>query len=108
LLRALNGEPKAETYSETLIRENHKVCLRSTENKLIVDLAGGRRQLFDLAADPDESEDLGPNEPSRTAEMEADLERFVATRRKEAVEIPMTAGETAAVAARLRGLGYVD
>lgn len=108
LFRTMDGESKDCTYSETLIRENHKVCLRSARTKLIVDLAADRRHLFDLTADPQESRDLSRERPSVAAEMEAELARFVASREKEAPETPMTADEAAAVADRLRGLGYVD
>lgn len=108
LLQAVNGKPKTYTYSETLIRENHKVCLRSTQSKLIVDIASGRRQLFDLATDIEEQRDLSQEGPLLTGEMEAELHRFVDTHQKETVEALMTPGETAVVAERLRGLGYVD
>lgn len=108
LLRAMDGESRAYTYSETLIRENHKVCLRSPRAKLIVDLAAGRRHLFDLAADPQEGRDLSRERPHLTAELEAVLARFVAAHQEEASETPMAEDEIVAVTNRLRGLGYID
>ena len=108
LLRVMDGEPKSHTYSETLIRENHKVCLRSARAKLIVDVAGGKRQLFDLMADPEESTDLSQKDPFLTGEMETELGRFLVTYQKRVEEAHMDPRETAAVADRLRGFGYID
>jgi hypothetical protein len=104
----MEGESKAYTYSETLIRENHKICLRSREVKLILDLSGGGRNLFDLIADPYEERDISQERPELAASMEADLNRFVAAQRKQTSGASMTPAETASVASRLRGLGYID
>jgi hypothetical protein len=108
MLQVMDGKPKSHTYSETLIRENHKVCLRSARAKLIVDVAGGKRQLFDLMADPEESTDLSQRDPSLTGEMETELGRFVVTHQKQVEETNMDPRETAVVADRLRGFGYID
>jgi arylsulfatase A-like enzyme len=108
LFQAMNGRHKTHTYSETLIREHHKVCLRSSQTKLIVDHASGQRQLFDLAADPGERRDVSQERSLHAARIEAEMEHFMTAHQRGVSENAMTADETAIVAERMRGLGYID
>jgi len=56
--------------------------LRTDDVKLIMDLKTGRRELYDLAADPGETTNLADERPDLADEMEARLERLVRTNRR--------------------------
>lgn len=73
--------------------------------KLVVDELAGTRQLFDLARDPGEREDLADREPELVRELERELERALAAaraRRPRAAARELDAEERAA----LSELGY--
>lgn len=89
-LPALLGEP--HQYDERLIAEEctwqAKWCLRRDGRKLIVarapDLYGGpRRELYDLAADPQELANLADSMPAAADAMEQELEAALAARMAE-------------------------
>ena len=49
--------------------------LREGKYKLILDLLDGKRELYDLEADPGEKRDLSSGDPRRTYEMEQALRK---------------------------------
>jgi arylsulfatase A-like enzyme len=77
LLPFLRGE--APTPPGPLLAESdyrlyvHLRALRKGDHKLILDLADGGVQLFDLAKDPGETRDLSKTDPRRAYEMEQEL-----------------------------------
>lgn len=65
-LRGKNNVPQREfTFSE-VVRESRNVelrCIRSNKTKLIIDYNSGEYELYDLIKDPDEQNNLWPNDP---------------------------------------------
>jgi arylsulfatase A-like enzyme len=75
-------------------------------HKLILDLASGRAQLFDLRSDPGERTDLSSRRPREAGHLQAALLRWLESR-----EGPAASGESRRRAEeleiRLRALGYL-
>jgi arylsulfatase len=75
-------------------------------HKLLFDLASGRAQLFDLAADPGEKVDVSSKRPREARRLQVALRRWMERR-----EGPRTPGESSRRAKelekRLRALGYL-
>jgi len=55
----------------------HHRMRREGQYKLILDLLDGKRELYDLAADPGETRDLSSGDPRRTYEMEQALRKWM-------------------------------
>jgi choline-sulfatase len=70
-VRGERGEdaPRPFVVSEAV----DKVALRTATAKLIVDRQGDRQQLYDLAADPGELNDLGPSAPPQLATLRREM-----------------------------------
>jgi arylsulfatase A-like enzyme len=75
LLPLLRGQTlSTPVYAETDYRLFvHHRMIREGQHKLILDLLDGKRELYDLAADPGEKNDLSSSDPRRTYEMEQAL-----------------------------------
>lgn len=72
LMRA--GSLEIPVYAETDYRLFvHQRMVRLGDRKLILDLADGEKELYDLAQDPSESDDISSADPRTTYEMEQDL-----------------------------------
>ncbi len=84
LMPLLHGEPwePPPLHAETDFRmvKNLRMVRQGTY-KLILDLGDGSSELYDLARDPDESEDLSEAEPRRTYELEQAVKRWMAETR---------------------------
>jgi arylsulfatase A-like enzyme len=78
--------------------------LRRGRFKLIEDVRTGAHELYDLAADPGETQDLAASRPGIVREMSGRLGDLARPRRR-APELPPPSPE---VKARLRSLGYLD
>lgn len=69
--------------------------------------SGGEHRLFDVVADPDESDDLAGRRPERARNLQARLDDYIAS-----LPPPLEAGAPRAVDAAteeaLRGLGYIE
>ena len=75
LLPLLRGqEMDLPIFSETDYRlfVHHRMTRRG-DHKLILDLADGEKQLYDLSADPVEAQDISSSNPRVTYEMEQEL-----------------------------------
>ena len=75
LLPLLRGEPlELPIYSETDYRlfVHHRMTRRG-DHKLILDLADGEKELYDLSADPGETTDISSQNPRVTYELEQSL-----------------------------------
>ena len=79
LLPLLRGQPHTgETFAETDYRLFvHQRMVRDGQHKLILDLLDGKRELYNLEADPEENEDISSKDPRRTYEMEQELRRWM-------------------------------
>jgi len=83
LLPLLQGEPyEASIFSETDYRlfVNHRM-IRQGDFKLILDLQDGKKELYDLSADPVEASDISSSEARRTYEMEQALRTWMSATR---------------------------
>ena len=78
--------------------------LRQGDLKLIVDRRTGKRQMFDLAADPGETRDLAAERPDDVRELSARLDELSRPRRA-ATLLPEMTDE---MQEHLRGLGYIE
>ncbi len=76
--------------------------------KLVLDLATGRRALYDLASDPGERRDLSQREPARAAAMEAALRARIAQDEARAPRQEPGAALSDEERAHLKSLGYLD
>jgi choline-sulfatase len=79
LLPLLRGEKlelpvRAETDYRLFV---HHRMHREGKYKLILDLLDGKRELYDLEADPGETKDLSSGDPRRTYEMEQALRKWM-------------------------------
>lgn len=77
LAAAMRGEPAArDLFAETDYRDyTHQRCVIAPDGwKLIVTLETGRRELYDLNADPQEARDRADAEPARAAELHRRLD----------------------------------
>lgn len=74
--------------------------------KLVLDIASGRAQLFDLRKDPGEKTDLSAQRPAETRRLQGALQRWIESR-----EGPVATGESRRRAEelekRLRAVGYL-
>lgn len=79
LLPLLRGQPyETQVYSETDYRLFvHHRMMRDGKYKLILDLLDGKKELYDVEADPGELKDLSSTEPRRTYEMEQKLRKWM-------------------------------
>jgi arylsulfatase A-like enzyme len=79
LLPLLRGQKDASpVFAETDYRLFvHQRMIREGKYKLILDLLDGKRELYDLAADPTEQKNLSSTDPRRTYEMEQALRRWM-------------------------------
>jgi arylsulfatase A-like enzyme len=79
LLPLLRGQKEASpVFAETDYRLFvHQRMIREGKYKLILDLLDGKRELYDLAADPTEQKNLSSTDPRRTYEMEQALRRWM-------------------------------
>jgi choline-sulfatase len=79
LLPMLRGEDLALTvYAETDYRLFvHQRMMRKDKKKLILDLLDGKRELYNLATDPTEQEDISSQDPRTTYEMEQQLRSWM-------------------------------
>ena len=79
LVPLLQGEELELTaYAETDYRLFvHHRAIRQGQYKLILDLMDGGRELYDLDADPGESNDISGSEPRRTYELEQALRSWM-------------------------------
>jgi choline-sulfatase len=81
LLPLLRGQSwDAGIFSETDYRlfVNHRM-VRDGQYKLILDLQDGKKELYDLTADPGEQHDISSSEQRRTYEMEQGLRSWMST-----------------------------
>jgi hypothetical protein len=86
-----------------------KAAIVAGDLKLIVDYAGGSRNLYDLVADPGETRDLSAGRTADTAALEAELVRRLNAdggSMSEWATAPLTIREEERE--RLRALGYVE
>jgi len=99
--------PKVPVMAESTWRGIDRSAVRDGRFKLIVDARTGRRQLFDLEADPAEVHDIAASEPERVARLEALLDSQM---RQSAGTRPGGAtGEVDPETERgLRAIGYLD
>lgn len=102
---------KQFTYSETHLRGNQKVMLRTDRYKLIEDRVDGSRKLFDLRHDPGETNNLIIQRPNLTQQMISELASFekVSIQEKPALnrdEDPGSANSDE-IEAHMRALGYL-
>ena len=86
--------------------------LREGPLKLVA-VSTGEHLLYDLAADPEETRDLGPERPADLARMVARLEEARAQLGLPALDAPIAAGEQApelddATKEQLKALGYAE
>ena len=79
LLPMLRGEDLDVTvYAETDYRLFvHQRMMRKEKKKLILDLLDGKRELYNLATDPKEQEDISSQDPRTTYEMEQQLRSWM-------------------------------
>jgi arylsulfatase A-like enzyme len=81
LLPLMRGQPDPHarpSFAETDYRLYvHQRALRDGQYKLVLDLQDGERELYDLAADPDERKDISSAEPRRTYELEQSLRTWM-------------------------------
>lgn len=96
---------------ETRFRGADQAALLDAPYKLIVDRRAGRKQLFDLARDAGEREDLAAAQPARVRALEAQLRERLAAAASAAPRTPAAAapgGVDPETAEALRALGYVN
>jgi arylsulfatase A-like enzyme len=79
MLPILRGKPDdrgifAETDYRLFVHQRMK---RVNDKKLVLDLEDGGKQLFDVAADPDEINDVSSGNPRETYEMEQGLRTWM-------------------------------
>jgi arylsulfatase A-like enzyme len=103
------GEGGGRAFSERLQRGPEKKAVRRGEWLLILQPAGGKRELYDLAGDPGATENLAGRGVPAEEDLHRELEYFMADT-SEAVEelggpAPMALSDDRR--GRLRGLGYV-
>ncbi|WP_435194268.1 sulfatase [Natronomonas sp. EA1] len=102
--RAGTGE-HARVFSETTSGDDAKVALRTHEHKYIWDRPSDERELYDLAADPGETENIVGEEP--TEELHDEVAAHLAEIRETNEELPEV-GMDVETEQRLRNLGYLD
>ena len=72
------GKNRIDVYAETDYRLFvHHACCGKEEYKLILDLLDGKREMYNLEADPGEQKEISSSEPRRTYEMEQTLRRWM-------------------------------
>jgi hypothetical protein len=79
-------------------------AVRAGQSKLVVG-SDGRAELYDLAKDPGEAEDIAGKEPEEVKRLLSELQRFRATRRTPSTGTSRVLDEKEK--ARLRALGYL-
>ncbi len=105
LIARLRGTASSDDVATVFAENSTMVAARTDSHKLVVWREGGRRELFDLAADPGELSDRLTEQPQVAAELAARLRSWrrslapIATR-EAAVGEETTEG--------LRDLGYID
>jgi arylsulfatase A-like enzyme len=107
LLPVVEGAPGKGVVLARTMQERPTYALDDGRWKLIHSLKTGRTELFDLAADPGERDDLFESEPLRTDLMRQELYRWLRDLHREqgsATEEQLTPAELEA----LRALGYVQ
>jgi arylsulfatase A-like enzyme len=83
------------------------VALRTPRHKWILQLGNDREQLYDLAVDPGESENLVDREPELAAQLRETAERIRDANAALGERAPEVVEPTAAEADQLRALGYL-
>lgn len=96
--------PYADTVKSGIPVRGVQYGLRAGRWKLIWGPDEGRVELYDLAADPGESEDLSGEEPERVAAMRARIETLLA---ESDTSEPVEDSSTEIDREKLRALGYV-
>ena len=112
LLPAVDGQPfqPGPVYGDT---RRFNLDLRFLidpvhDRKLVLDLAGGRRQLFGMSDDAGELRDLASAEPDRADSMEAFLRQAIAEMKSRSIRVETTRTMTDEELEALRSLGYVN
>jgi arylsulfatase A-like enzyme len=97
--------PLRELVAHNTLRGHDRQALLAWPWKLVVDAEGGAPELYDLAADPGETRDLGAAEPERAAQLLARLrERLPPGAPARAREVELDPE----LRRELRALGYVE
>jgi arylsulfatase A-like enzyme len=115
LVSFLVGETLSPLRSHIISEYHDSRCVRTLEWKLIqrgagIGTSGTSRmgiELYDLAQDPGEEEDVSREHPGIVAELSRVLDRFASESDRAARE-PSAFAEDELIIERLRGLGYVD
>ncbi len=76
LMPFLSGQRSGDPHRELMWRRSPLVSIRSGDWKLWKSVDGAYTMLFDLSADPNESNNLAESEPARVRELEAAIERW--------------------------------
>jgi len=94
--------------ADTIVSEMSRkhLCLQKDPWKLIVDYRKNVKELYDLASDPGEGDNLLDREPSRAREMESLLQGHVQRVKPAAAQQEVAHEEE--IKARLRALGYME
>jgi arylsulfatase A-like enzyme len=112
LLPAFRGEtpPALPAYGET---RRFELDLRywldpASERKLVLDLAKGKRALFDPARDPGERDELSAREPETAAALERQLRARIAEDETRAISAQPGGTVSEAERRHLKDLGYLE
>jgi arylsulfatase A-like enzyme len=100
-------------FDDPQMRSDRRYRLLREGSLKLVALSSGEQLLYDLAADPGETRDLGPERPADLARMVARLEEVRAKLGLPALDAPLAAGEQApeldeATKEQLKALGYAE
>ncbi|MFB6075231.1 MAG: sulfatase [Haloarculaceae archaeon] len=107
VLSAAGSGEDAEVICETWRDEEYKLALRTREWKFIWNRESGERELYDLADDPGETEDLAESEDAIAGEMEERLREHLQELAATNEELPDVSMD-AETEQRLRDLGYLE
>lgn len=72
-LAAGEAVPKRGAISETIRFDAYRKSYRTLEQKLIVNLESNRREIYDLAKDPEEKRNIWAQQPEKALQMEQEL-----------------------------------
>jgi arylsulfatase A-like enzyme len=106
VLRSRGEMPDRAILAENTLWVRELKTIVRWPHKLILDPKGGRRRLYDLAADPEEAVDLASGEPQLASRLEEELlGRLSRAHRRSSSTAPAVSDQTLD---ELRALGYVD
>ncbi|TKX61664.1 sulfatase [Halorubrum sp. ASP1] len=106
LLDAAGSGEDVDVISETWSDDDHKLSIRTTDWKFIWDRATDEQELYDLRADPEETENLVEAEPERAEEFRDRIVKHIEELRVTNETLPDVAMDSK-TEERLKDLGYL-